>query len=44
MYPAALLTHAEMVPGVNHYTILLGNGAARVAERIAEMADPNFTR
>jgi pimeloyl-ACP methyl ester carboxylesterase len=31
---------AELVPGVNHYTILLGAGAGRVAARIADMASP----
>ncbi|MCU7728132.1 alpha/beta hydrolase [Actinoplanes sp. KI2] len=46
MYPPALLhaVGAEMVPDVNHYTILLGGGAAHVAKRISEMADPGFTR
>jgi pimeloyl-ACP methyl ester carboxylesterase len=41
MYPLSLLraAGAEMVPGVNHYTILLGAGAAHVAKRIGEMAD-----
>jgi pimeloyl-ACP methyl ester carboxylesterase len=42
MYPAATLAAAgaEMVPGVNHYTILLGDGATHVADRIATMATP----
>jgi pimeloyl-ACP methyl ester carboxylesterase len=46
MYPLSLLraAGAEMVPDVNHYTILLGNGAAHVAKRIGEMADPHSTR
>jgi pimeloyl-ACP methyl ester carboxylesterase len=46
MYPLSLLraAGAEMVPDVNHYTILLGTGAARVAQRIGEMADPLSTR
>jgi len=46
MYPLALLqaAGAEIVPDVNHYTILLGNGAAHVAKRIGEMADPISTR
>jgi len=46
MYPLSLLhaVGAEMVPDVNHYTILLGNGAAHVAKRISEMADPISTR
>jgi len=35
---------AELVPDVNHYTILLGAGAAHVAKRISEMADPRSTR
>jgi pimeloyl-ACP methyl ester carboxylesterase len=38
MYPVALLDGAEMVPDVNHYTILLGGGAAIVAERIRSLA------
>ena len=29
---------AELVPDINHYTILLGAGADRIAERIIEMA------
>jgi pimeloyl-ACP methyl ester carboxylesterase len=39
MYPAELLAAAgaEMVPDVNHYTILLGAGAAHVAGRIAAL-------
>jgi pimeloyl-ACP methyl ester carboxylesterase len=37
MYPPALLAAAgaEMVPDVNHYSILLGDGASLVADRIA---------
>ncbi|GAA2611366.1 alpha/beta fold hydrolase [Paractinoplanes durhamensis] len=36
MYPAAVLAaaSAQIVPDVNHYTILLGKGAVVVAERI----------
>ena len=36
MYPAAVLAaaKAEIVPDVNHYTILLGKGASVVADRI----------
>jgi len=39
LYPAAALAAAgaEIVAGVNHYTILLGDGATRVANRIAAM-------
>jgi pimeloyl-ACP methyl ester carboxylesterase len=37
MYPPALLGGAEMVPDVNHYTILLGRGAEQVASRIHTM-------
>ncbi|WP_030435478.1 alpha/beta fold hydrolase [Actinoplanes subtropicus] len=46
MYPLPILqaAGAEMVPDVNHYTILLGAGAAHVAKRISEMADPISTR
>jgi pimeloyl-ACP methyl ester carboxylesterase len=38
MYPPELLGDAEMVDDVNHYTILLGDGAAVVASRIREVA------
>jgi hypothetical protein len=42
MYPAAVLARAgaEIVPDVNHYTILLGGGATLVADRIAAMTTP----
>jgi pimeloyl-ACP methyl ester carboxylesterase len=39
MYSASDVTglDAELVPDVNHYTLLLGGGAERVAERILEL-------
>lgn len=39
LYRADQLTDvdAELVPDVNHYTILLGAGASRVADRIAAL-------
>ncbi len=39
LYRADQLTgvDAELIPDVNHYTILLGSGAARVAERIVAL-------
>lgn len=39
MYPASALTSAVMVPGVNHYTILLGPGAVVVAEHLRRLTD-----
>ncbi|WP_433292144.1 alpha/beta fold hydrolase [Actinoplanes sp. CA-030573] len=39
MYPRELLDGAEIVPGVNHYTILLGDGAKVVADRIRGLFD-----
>jgi pimeloyl-ACP methyl ester carboxylesterase len=38
MYQKPPLEDAELVPDVNHYTILLGAGAERVAARIVETA------
>jgi pimeloyl-ACP methyl ester carboxylesterase len=38
MYAKPPLDDAELVPDVNHYTILLGKGAQRVADRIVETA------
>jgi pimeloyl-ACP methyl ester carboxylesterase len=37
LYDRSQLAEAELVPDVNHYTILLGGGAERVAERIHTM-------
>ncbi|GIM94728.1 alpha/beta fold hydrolase [Paractinoplanes toevensis] len=41
MYPSAVLeaAGAEIVPDVNHYTILLGKGAEVVADRIRSILD-----
>ncbi|WP_433360245.1 alpha/beta fold hydrolase [Actinoplanes sp. CA-142083] len=45
MYPAAALAAAgaEMVPGVNHYTILLGDGATHVADRMSRLFNATGT-